>query len=249
MIEIVALRPEHRAEVGAIFSATQLLGRPLPFALDGADRYERFALDWYFTDGIADGAVAVTAAGAVVGYCLVCCAPEQHRRWVTRATVHLTAGLTGDLVRGRIGRRSRRFYRGRLRDAARLGVSRQATADAAHAHVNLLPSLRDGSVARRLRDHVDERCRLVGIDARYGEVNARGSQRVAGLSRVGGAVIARHRNHTFSALLGEPVTRLTMLRQVPPAVTGRLRCAQPPATAGMIDTVAPSGTGVSSPWR
>lgn len=243
MIEVRALRAEDRVPVGAIFAATQLLGEPLPFVLDGAERYTSFALDWYFAEGMADGAVAVDGSGVIVGYCLVCCAPERHRRWLTCRTVRLTAGVIGDVARGRVGPRSRRYYRARLRDAARLGLSRHATAGAAHAHVNVLPGLRDGSVARRLRDHVDERCRHAGMKTWYGEVNARPGRRVAGLERVGGSVIDRHPNHTFSALLGEPIVRLTMVRRVPP------RSTQPPATAGMIDTVAPSGTGVSSPWR
>jgi len=243
MIEVRALRAEDRASVGAIFAATHLLGEPLPFVLDGADRYTRFALDWYLTEGSADGAVAVDGSGTVVGYCLVCCAPARHRRWLARRTSRLAAGVIGDIVWGRIGPHSRRYYRARLRDAVRLGVSRHGSGGAAHAHVNVLPGLRDGSVARRLRDHVDERCRRAGIDAWYGEVNARLGRRVAGLERVGGSVIDRQPNHTFSALLGEPIVRLTMLRRVPP------RPNQPPATAGMIDTVAPSGTGVSRPWR
>jgi hypothetical protein len=245
VIQLRALRAEDRVPVGRIFAATQLLGEPLPFQLDGAERYASFALDWYFADGIGDGAVAVDGSGAVVGYCLVCCAPARHQRWLTRRTAHLAAGVIADIARGRVGPQSRRYYRLRLRDAAQLGVSRRATvtAGAAHAHLNVLPGMRDGSVARGLRDHVDERCRRAGIGSWYGEVNAPLGRRAAGLERVVGSVIGRQPNHTFSALLGEPIVRLTMVRRVPP------RALQPPATAGMIDTVAPSGTGVSRPWR
>jgi hypothetical protein len=70
---------------------------------------------------------------------------------------------------------------------------------------------------------VDERCRLAGLDTWYGEVNARGARRAAGLERVGGTVVGRHRNHTFSRLLGEPVVRLTMVRQVPPIAAPHVR--------------------------
>jgi hypothetical protein len=215
VIELVALQPAHRSAVGAIFGATQLLGKPLPFRLDGAEVYERLALDWYFEHGAADGAVAVDAAGALVGYCLVCCDPDHHRRWLRRRTAATVACLGKELAAGRIGAASCSFYRRRLRDALHLATAREVPADAGHAHVNLLAGARDGITARRVRDHVDERCRLAGLNSWFGEVNARAGRRASSLGRVGGEVIARHPNHTFSALLGEPVVRLTMVRRVP----------------------------------
>lgn len=75
---------------------------------------------------------------------------------------------------GEVGGPSRRLYADRLRDALHLARSGWHGPRLGHAHVNLLGGYRSGSIARQIRDHIDDRCRLAGLDGWVGEINARG---------------------------------------------------------------------------
>lgn len=211
------LRSGDDAAVARVFAETQLLGRPLPFPLDGAPTFASLAVGWYLEHGRADAVVAVDATGVVIGYGLVCTDPVRHRRWLRRHAVGTTLRLAAMTLAGDIGPRSRAFYRQRARDALHLARHSGATNRLGHAHVNLLPGHRTGRLARAIRDHVDECCRRAGLDGWFGEVNARTGQRRAALRRVAGLLMDSSPNHTLAALIGEPVQRLTVVRLVPPA--------------------------------
>jgi hypothetical protein len=209
------LRRIARGDAGGVydvFMATLALGRPLPYRLDGDDWFAALSIGWYLDHGVDDSLVALDGDGAVVGYGLVCTQPIAHRRWLRRHTLATTARLAAMTLSGEIGGDSRRFYAARLRDALHLARSGWHGPHLGHAHVNLLAGYRSGSVARRIRDHVDERCRGAGLDGWVGEVNARVGHRSAALARVAGTVTGSAPNRTLSRLAGEPVHRLTIVR-------------------------------------
>jgi hypothetical protein len=223
--QLVPLRPEHIADVRRIFLATYVLGRPLPFRLDGVDVFVDLNVGWYLRHALDDGVVVVDDDGAVVGYCLVCCEPRHHGRWARRRTVIALVRLLGMTLRGRIGPTSRAFYLRRLRDTIHLARAHGRMAPLPHAHVNLLADHRDGSASRRVLDHVDDRCRRHGAVAWVGEINARGTHRAAGLARVAGVPMGAQCNHTLSSLAGRPVVRLTIRRPVPTSPAARTPAA------------------------
>lgn len=59
-------------EVGDVFAATLVFGRPLSFPLDGVGWFASLAIGWYLDHGLDDSLVAVDEDGKVVGYGLVC---------------------------------------------------------------------------------------------------------------------------------------------------------------------------------
>ena len=89
----------------------------------------------------------------------------------------------------------------------------------------LLGRYRSGSIARQIRDHTDDRCRLAGLDGWVGEINARGGHRSAASARVAGIVTASATNRTLSRLVGEPVHRLTVVRWLDRAAEPTVRSA------------------------
>lgn len=218
------------AVIGDLFAATLLLGRPLGYHLAAAHRYADLCLGWYLGPGRADAAVAVDEHGAIHGYALVCINGAHHARWVRWRSARLAARVLGGLLIGRVDRPSRRFYSDRLRDTMALWRGQRRTEAPAHAHLNVVTGSRSGSAALVLRNHIDERCRVAGITAWSGEINAVVGTRERALERLGLAVVHRDPNHTLSASTGHQVVRLTVHREVPAAAAAK------PA----VSTAAPS---------
>lgn len=218
--EAIVVRPlEGPADdeaVRAIFRSTLVLGSEAPIPLDGLEAYEALCLDWYLGPGRSNAGLAEGPRGAE-GYALVCLDPEGFTRWRRRATARYLRATGTDLLAGRLAGPTRRFHLLRIRDAAGLlGSPGAAEGVTAHVHLNVARSARDGRVAAALRSHADEVCRAAGTPAWVGEVNGAVGTRLAALQRVVGPVVARRPNHTLSWLRGEPVERLTVVRQVPP---------------------------------
>ena len=203
---------EHRDSVSRLFWDNMLIGQSLPFQLTCRTQFEQFCLDWYFANS-ADSAVAVKD-GRVVGYALVCIDHDSFHRGERRNLARLVLSLIVALVTFRANRQSIEFYARRLRDSVSLLASRRQIPDDVdvHAHVNIDHAHHNGVVARTLRDHIDGRCMSLGRRGWFGEMNAVGGSRVVGLQRVVGHVVSVEPNHTFSWLLGQPVSRLTTVR-------------------------------------
>lgn len=197
-----------------LFDSTLLLGHAVGCVPARFEDYRELCVGWYLDDGRDDAAVAVVD-GAAAGYALVCTDERAASRWAVRRSVRLAALVAGDGVRRRLDPASRRFYRGRLRDAFELAGTRRRPPAPVHAHVNVAPGRRAGSVTVALLRHIDERCRRAGSAAWYGEINERAGARSAALRRLGLDVVGTDTNHTMSRLLGERVQRLTVVRTVP----------------------------------
>lgn len=219
-----ALRPGDDQEVRGLFRDTVLLGRPAPAWLPDLAGYERLCLDWYLGAGRADAAVLEVDA-AVAGYVLVCDDHEALRRWTAPRALAWAARAGCEVASGRGGPPARAFWRHRLHDtftAARTGT---APPQPVQMHFNVARGQRARDAGVRLADHVDALCRARGRTGWYGEINAPAGRRVAALEFLGGELVARMPNRTFSQLAGRPIERLTMQRRVtqetPPLLTGR----------------------------
>jgi hypothetical protein len=215
MTVIEPLQRRHRHAVEDIFWSTFVLGDPFPFPLARRDEFVDLCLGWYFEHALKTSSI-ITDNGAVVGYLLVCCDPLDHRRWVNKGSRALARAVTTDLLTGRLNQANRSFYWSRVGDAAMLYRAQKTHPSEAHAHVNLVRGYRDGTVTRRLREVIDERCRDAGHASWIGEINAKEGRRAASLERVSGDIVGRTPNRTMSLLAGSPVVRLTMRREVPP---------------------------------
>jgi hypothetical protein len=209
------LVPGDDAAVRSLFLATMLLGRPLHRPVSRLREYADLSLGWYLGPGRADAAVAVDREGRLVGYALVCTDEPAAARWQVSGALRLSALVAGDAARGRLDGPSRAFWSARLTDAAGLVRVRRAAPAQAHAHINVDRTARQGSTALALLAHIDERCRAAGHDRWYGEINERTGHRARAVERLGGRVVGREPNHSFSRLLDEPVERLTVVRVVP----------------------------------
>jgi hypothetical protein len=209
--------------IGELFDATLLLGTPLPFALARGAVYRTLCIGWYLGAGRADAAVVCDPRhdGEVVGYALVCTDEPSYRRAIRRATARFTLATFAALITCRLDHRSRQFYTDRLRDAVHLANNSQHRPTAAHAHLNVRSDRRSGSASLLLREHIDERCRLAGIAAWSGDINAPVGARRRALERLGLEVTASAPNHTLSRRLGRPVERLLVVRRVRPRAPGR----------------------------
>ena len=206
----------HRDDVERLFHSTILAGEPMSFPLAGVDHYANFCLNWYFTH--ASGHVLVAVDGNnVVGYALVCTAPNDYGRGVQRAIVTLAVRLLMQLASGNIGRESRAFYRDRLRDSWRIWRDRRRidVHDEAHAHMNVAAQARTGTTAAELIAAIDFVVADAGFSSWVGEVNAEAGRRRRALERVVGTILDERPNITATNLLGRLVVRYTVRRSVP----------------------------------
>ena len=216
-------RPEDEAGIRALFRATLLLGRPLPFAERAPAllaAYERLCLDPYLAPNSPTvvGVLRDTRSGPVRGYALVCLDATRLRRPRARGLARFAARVTPWLVaRGEASV----FARGRVRDGWALRRPARPVRAWPHAHLNAAPGA-TCLPGRLLADYVDDVCRAAGHPCWYGEINTRVGRRAAAITdRWGGEIVDRTPNRTLSRLLGVPVERLTVLRPVPPgAATG-----------------------------
>lgn len=219
-ITVRSLAPGDGAAIERLFDHTVLLGSALERLPVAFEHYRRLSLGWYLGPGRNDAAVAVDAAGSVVGYALVCVDEAAATRFGARRTVTLAGHVAAAALRWRLDGASRTFYRGRVRDVGALIAARRSPPAPAHAHLNVDARARTLTVSRALVDHVDSRCRVAGHDAWYGEINERAGSRRRALERVGADIVDCVPNHTLSALLGEPVQRLTLVRTLGPVIYG-----------------------------
>ncbi len=208
------LRPGDDTRIAELFEATVALGHPAPAGLVGFEIYRRMCLGWYLERGRDDAAVAVAPTGAIAGYAFVCANEQDQTRFARESVGELVGTIGRAALRGRLDRTSRRFYQGRLRDLAGLLRSRREPVAAVHAHLNVSGGHRRGDVALALVAHIDEVCRAAGEPAWYGEVNEKVGRRSRALQRLGFDVLDRVPNHTLTALVGQPVERLTILRRL-----------------------------------
>lgn len=210
MVTVRPLRPGDEAAVAEIFWATLRLGS----RLDGVariGRYEDLCLGWYLGPGRDDVRLLVDGERPL-GYVLVGARPAEYERWVRWRAAGFAVFAVASLGARRHTPATARFLRLRLADGWALRRSPRPLP--VHAHLNLLPGARGGTGARLLASHVDDVCRRVGSSGWYGEVNAPAGRRAAALERLGGRVVHRAPNRTLTALLGHPVERLTVVRDL-----------------------------------
>ena len=213
-VTVRSLAPGDDHAIEQLFDDTVLLGAALERRPSAFDHYRRLSLGWYLGPGRVDAAVAVDASGVIVGYTLVCVDEGAAARSATRATVTLGRHVAAAALVGRLDRASRTFYRARARDGRALLTARRSPPAPVHAHLNVRHGVRTLTVSRSLVDHIDARCRAAGHDAWYGELNEREGSRRRALERLGLDIVGCAPNHTLSALLGEPVQRLTLVRRL-----------------------------------
>ena len=201
-------------QVRELFWSTLTIGEPLKFELNCAKQYENLSLDWYLSHGSTDCAIAMIG-DKPVGYCLVCTDHESFENLQKKLFVRLMFACVATFLSLRMNPKSRRFYWYRLKDSftimrTRKDLPRDVTL---HAHLNVHHSHHDGSVSLKLRGHADRVCNRHGAMGYFGEMNAVGGKRIVSLRRVGGAVVANSKNHTFSWLTGQEIQRLTLVRR------------------------------------
>ncbi len=213
-VSVRPLRTGDDAAVAEIFAATMLLGSRSDQPIAHFDRYTNLCLGWYLGPGRSDAAVA-ECAGTIVGYSLVCTNSSDQASWVRRHSASLMAPVSWQLATFRLDAFSRRFYAARARDARALWRAGHAPLMPVHAHLNVVPHARTGTVALLLRDHIDTRARLAGSAGWWAEMNAADGRRERALVRLGLHVVHRTRNETLSGLMHAHVNRLTLVRELP----------------------------------
>ena len=218
-LELRPYRPEHRAAVAHLFWDTFLLGRPLPFALAGADAYEELALGYFLGPG-ADGAAVLVNGDDVAGYVLATADLDGLDAFVRRASVSYLGAVAAAAVRMRLDRRSARFHW--LRTVDGLAMLRRSPPPPLPvvAHVNIARGNRFFPAGRIMTDHIDGVCRREGAPGWYGEINAPVGRRSLALRWLGGEIGHRAPNRTFSWLAETPVERLTVIRLLDEVVAG-----------------------------
>lgn len=194
-----------------VLRRTLVAGEPLPFPVMDLDHLLALFLDYYLACEPEAGRVVVDDHDRVVGYLLGTTRPDEAGRWQRRQALALAWRW---LCRWReYDGPTRWLYRLRLRDA--LASLRDPAPDLlAHCHWHLLPEVR-GRFGRELllgfRDHVAAR----GLPEFGGEhaLPVRRKDPVL-FRRIGARILHRAPHHTLTALLGEPVERVTIVARV-----------------------------------
>ncbi len=194
-----------------VLRRTLVAGEPMPFPVMDLDHLLALFLDYYLACEPEAGRVVVDAGGRVVGYLLGTIHPDDENRWQRRQALALA---------WRWLRRwpeydgpTRWLYRLRLRDAL-ASLRDPAPTVPAHFHWHLLPEAR-GRLGRDLllgfRDYAAAR----GVTGFGGEQVMRVGRKDPELfRRLGGQIVHRAPHYTLSALLGEPVERVTIIARI-----------------------------------
>lgn len=206
---------QYESAVRRLFQETILMGKPLGFPLDEIGLYEELSLSWYITNAAHLGAVAIRD-DEVVGYALVCTDPVAYDEWLAKIVKKLTRRVFIRLITFCLSARSRKFYRLRFLDSLTVWKSRKRLPldVGAHVHMNIKEGERSGAVALALLGHIDHVCRDQSVVSWIGEINASLGSRERALARVLGEIIAIEPNRTFTDLVGHPVNRLTVRRDL-----------------------------------
>lgn len=201
-------------EVVALFRSTFALGDELVFVPALFDRYIQVALGWYLEN--PDDSVVVVADGEVVGYGLLCVDHAALDRWMRGRMMRFVVAVMCRAATGRLDRNSRRFYWLRLRDTLTIVRSRTGVREPTEAevHLNVSSGHRSGWASLLLLDALDSRCRAAGLVSWVGEINASPGTRIKPLRRIVGEIITVAPNRTFTWMMGEAITRLTVRRRL-----------------------------------
>ncbi len=213
MLTTRPLSPGDDEVVRQIFWSTFRLGQRLG-GVPRMRRYEDLCLGWYLGPERRHVRLLVDGERAV-GYVLVGTRGADHARWTRRRAVEFGLWAVAGLALGRHPPDAVRFLRLRLTDG--WALRRAPRPMPVHVHLNLLTTARGGVGRRKLLAHVDDVCRGVASPGWFGEINAVVGRRTGALERLGGQIVHRAPNRTLTAIVGRPVERLTIVRQVAPS--------------------------------
>ncbi|MCC7492021.1 MAG: hypothetical protein IT204_06750 [Fimbriimonadaceae bacterium] len=199
--------PRDLGGVRRVLDRTILLGQPLPFPVLDLDLLVDYFTGFYLEHEPQACRVVVDAADEVVGYLLGTTQPAAQAAWQRRAALRLAARWA---VRWRhYDPFTRWFYRLRLRDAWEVLANPDPPLPA-HCHWHLLPAVR-GRFGRELGLWFLHYVQDCGLPAFGGEYPLPVRRKDASLfKRIGATVVHQVPHHTLSALLGEPVLRITL---------------------------------------
>lgn len=208
---IRSLQPPDEVEIRRIFRETLCRGSAAPVDLGDLRRYEDLCLGWYLRFGAA---LVVVHDGRIAGYLLACLDERHHRSWQRWHALRWIRWALLQVAAGRRRSAASRFVLLRLRDGlASWRAPGRPPADA-HAHINLEPQLRAGRIGPSLARRMDALTVAAGHTAWYGEMNRPSDRHHRTLERRGVRVVNRRSSATFSWLAGEPIERLTLVREV-----------------------------------
>ena len=211
--QIRPLRPGDSLEVRCIVRAMIVLGRPIDLEYADLVSYERLCIDWYLTEGRADVRV-VEQDGKIIGCLLACLDQPAYDTWLRRRALWWAARALHRLMTGRLGSDARRFVALRIRDGFSGRQAVQLPRFPAHARLYVTEELEGGDVRRRLVTAMDDMVEAAGLPGWYGRIDIPEDQSTQVLEREGFRVVNRMRNQTGSWLLGTPVRRVTVAREL-----------------------------------
>jgi hypothetical protein len=213
--EVVVRRLQRGDEVHIqrLFKDTLLLGRPAVPRVRFIDEYSDICLGWFLESGRRFAALAFRD-GVAAGYALACDNPRAQSRRALRGSAVLAPKLATAWARGALGPDSKKFYSSRLADSRTLWSGPAVAPSLLQVHLNVADGQRSGTVALALRDHLDRTASELRLDGWYGEMNALVGRRAHALERLGLRVVHRAPNRTLTAMLGQPVERLTVVRSL-----------------------------------
>ena len=205
------LTPDDSAAISRVLEATLVAGRPLPFPVMDLPLLLEYFTEFYVTCEPEAGLIVEDEAQRVVGYGLGTTQVTEQSRWQRQAAGRLLWHWLRNW--SSYDPFTRWFYRLRLLDARETIVHPDPPLEA-HFHWHLLPEVR-GRWGRTILWHFRDHAAARGVRRFGGTVPQIESRRDPAMwSRLGGEVVHRVPHHTLTALLGEPVSRLTVASDV-----------------------------------
>jgi len=203
-------QPDDRERVRFLCCATGFLGNPVDPLFSDRETFADF-LTAYYTDAEPESAFVMEHEGEVLGYLLGCCYPARNRAYLMKVAPRLALRLLWRYAG--YPHATREYVRWLFRRSWR--ETPPAPKEAAHFHINLLPTAKSVAGTREMMDRFLLLASGRGCKSVFGQMVTRGERRASRMfERYGFRQINKREVTKFREHHDEPVFLCTVVKDL-----------------------------------